>query len=180
MKKLGILTSLLLLVALMGGTASAAPGGKSQGKGAAQAQGQNAKPFRTMVTHLTGAQEVPPHETDARGTAVFHLNRGGTSISYHLVAMNIEDVVAGHIHTGTVGINGPVVVTLVTPQNCRTVENGIVCKGTFDASALSGPLAGHPLSDLLTIMREGRAYVNVHTTAFPAGLIRGQLGRHGR
>jgi hypothetical protein len=38
-----------------------------------------------------------------------------------------------------------------------------------------GPLAGKTIADLLTAIREDRAYVNVHTQQFPAGDIRGRL-----
>ena len=52
----------------------------------------------------------------------------------------------------------------------------------------SGPLAGHPLSDLVQAMRTGNAYVNLHTSDgvdppntgagdFPGGEIRCQIAR---
>jgi CHRD domain len=40
---------------------------------------------------------------------------------------------------------------------------------------LEGPLAGKQLSDLITMINNGDAYVNVHTEANPKGEIRGQL-----
>ncbi|MGH2603614.1 MAG: CHRD domain-containing protein [Dehalococcoidia bacterium] len=38
-----------------------------------------------------------------------------------------------------------------------------------------GSLAGQPLSALIAQIQSGNAYVNVHTTQFPGGEIRGQL-----
>jgi hypothetical protein len=38
-----------------------------------------------------------------------------------------------------------------------------------------GPLAGQSLDALLAAMRDGDTYVNVHTTQFPGGEIRGQI-----
>jgi hypothetical protein len=63
----------------------------------------------------------------------------------------------------------------------------VLAEGTFTAANLVGPLAGHPLSDLLAAIQSGNAYVNVHTNDgqgaantgpgdFPGGEIRGQLG----
>lgn len=131
---------------------------------------------RNFVTPLSGSEEVPPHDIQSRGVAIFHVSDDGTRVDYRLNASNIENVVAGHIHSGTLGTNGPVVVTLVTPA-CTTLNNGIRCEGTFTAANLVGPLAGHPLSDLLALLEEERAYVNVHTTVFPGGAIRGQINR---
>ena len=53
--------------------------------------------------------------------------------------------------------------------------NGIFASGTITAANLVGQLAGQPLSVLLSSMQNGQAYVNVHTTDFPAGEIRGQF-----
>ncbi|MBM4025735.1 MAG: CHRD domain-containing protein, partial [Planctomycetes bacterium] len=52
---------------------------------------------------------------------------------------------------------------------------GVLSEGVFTAAHLVGPLAGKTLADLLTAIREDRAYVNVHTLQFPAGEIRGGL-----
>jgi hypothetical protein len=49
----------------------------------------------------------------------------------------------------------------------------VLAEGTFTASNVSGIGFG----DLLTAIRNGTAYVNVHTTQFPGGEIRGQLSR---
>jgi hypothetical protein len=48
-------------------------------------------------------------------------------------------------------------------------------QGTITTSNLRGPLAGHPLSDLIDIMDNGTAYANVHTKDFPLGEIRGNI-----
>jgi hypothetical protein len=58
-------------------------------------------------------------------------------------------------------------------------QNGLLSQGTITASNLTGPLAGHPLSDLIDIMDNGTAYVNAHTKNFPLGEIRGQVGSAG-
>jgi hypothetical protein len=101
-------------------------------------------------------------------------------MDYKVIADDIISVTAGHIHTGTFGVAGPVVVTLVSQSACTFGATQVKCEGTFTAANFQGQLAGHPMSDLVAMMREGRAYANVHTSAHPAGEIRGQLGRgHG-
>jgi hypothetical protein len=62
----------------------------------------------------------------------------------------------------------------------------VLAEGTITAANLIGPLAGHPLSDLIADMESGGAYVNIHTNDgvaptntgpgdFPGGEIRGQI-----
>jgi hypothetical protein len=73
---------------------------------------------------------------------------------------------------------------VVPPANLGEYE-GRIAAGTITAADFRGPLAGAPLSALLSAMRDGDTYVNVHTNAgpgelagpghFPAGEIRGQI-----
>jgi hypothetical protein len=125
-------------------------------------------------THLSGDEEVPARDVQSQGQAIFHISEDALSVDYKLNVSNIENVIAGHIHLAPFGVNGPVVVNLVTPS-CTRLENGVRCEGTFTAANLVGPLAGHPLSDLLDAVEDGNTYVNVHTTVFPGGQIRGQI-----
>jgi hypothetical protein len=142
---------------------------------------------RNFVAHLSGDEEVPPVATLAQGQAIFHLSDDETELEYRLIVANIENVVASHIHLGPVGVNAPVVAFLygtAAPGGGRT--DGVLATGTITAANLVGPLAGHPLNDLITAMRAGNTYVNVHTNDgvaptntgpgdFPGGEIRGQI-----
>jgi hypothetical protein len=53
--------------------------------------------------------------------------------------------------------------------------HGPLAQGNFTAADLKGPLAGKQLFDLVNMIKNGDAYVNVHTTQNPEGEIRGQL-----
>jgi hypothetical protein len=70
--------------------------------------------------------------------------------------------IAAHIHSGESGINGLIVVPLVPPFHPNP--------GTSSACVSA-------LAATITAIRADPAkfYVNVHTTAFPAGAIREQL-----
>jgi hypothetical protein len=46
-------------------------------------------------------------------------------------------------------------------------------EGNITADNLEGPLAGKQLSDLLSSMQSMGLFVNVHTTQYPDGEIRG-------
>ncbi len=142
---------------------------------------------RNFVAHLSGDEEVPAVATLAQGQAIFHLSKDGNELEYRLIVANIENVVASHIHVGATGVNGPVVAFLfgsVPPGGGRS--DGVIATGTITAANLVGPLAGHPLSDLIAAMESGNAYANVHTNDgvappntgpgdFPGGEIRGQI-----
>jgi hypothetical protein len=109
---------------------------------------------------LTGAAEVPgPGDSDGAGTASLQLNPGQEEICYQLAVSNIAPATAAHIHRGTAGVAGPVVVPLSPPTSgsssaCASVNRDLVL-------------------DILT--NPENYYVNVHNAGFPAGAVRGQL-----
>ena len=130
------------------------------------------------VATLSGDKEVPPVTTQATGTAGFsqpHLN----NMTYGIKVSNIGNVTMAHIHQGKEGQNGPVIVTLFKADNATgtgPVEGQLV-GGTISNDKLEGPLAGKSVEvDLVKVIEDGEAYVNVHTTENPDGAIRGQIG----
>lgn len=126
---------------------------------------------RLFGLRLNGESEVPPVTTNATGTGAFTLNRSETRLSYALNARNLEDITAVHIHCGSVDTNGPVGVTLLSgePITRRLLLGNIT---TPDADNSCG---WTDLDSVVTAIRSGDAYVNVHTVAHPSGEIRGQL-----
>jgi hypothetical protein len=137
---------------------------------------ENAK--SVFTARLSGDEEVadPPVETSARGTAIFKLSKDGESLSYRLTVSNIDQVTMAHIHKAPVGVNGPAVAWLLDVRDEPTGQvNGVLASGTITADDLVEPLAGQPLSDLISDLRQGNLYVNVHTLDYPAGEIRGQI-----
>ena len=144
----------------------------------------------TYVAVLSGAAERPnPVDTPARGVAIFQLNADGTELSYRLIASNIENVVASHIHIGGVEAAGPVTAFLFSGPASGRID-GVLATGTITTADLIGPLAGQTLADLIDEIEAGNAYVNVHTNDgvappntgpgdFPGGEIRGQISLRG-
>jgi CHRD domain-containing protein len=132
----------------------------------------------TWSDHLSGGQEVPANASQGQGQATFRLSDDGTSLDYKLIASNVDNVIVSHIHLGAEGVNGPVVVFLYGPVAAAAGrQTGVLATGTITAANLVGPLAGHPLSDLVAAMRTGGAYVNLHTNdgVAPAGTGPGDL-----
>ncbi len=129
---------------------------------------------RVLTAELSGENEVPAVESDGRGLAKFNLSRDG--IRYKLAVQNIDQVTQAHIHLGPAGENGPVVAFLFGFVEGGVTADGVLARGTITQDDLVGPLAGMSLSALVDAMRNGGAYVNVHTVDHPAGEIRGQVG----
>lgn len=126
---------------------------------------------------LTGSQEVPPVATSAGAVAQFVLNTDGT-LSYALRATGpIQSATQAHIHLGVHGQNGPVAAFLFNPPTGQNFQPGdLIASGTLnDAAAVARPGFTPTVSNLVARLRQGRAYVNLHTTAHPGGEIRGQL-----
>jgi len=111
---------------------------------------------KAMVT-LSGNNEVPPVTTPAAGDAWFTVDPDWT-VKGKVTTTGIA-ATAAHIHEARQGANGPVIIPLV-----RTGDN-----------EWSVPPATRLTEGQLKTYREGGMYVNVHSSAYPSGEIRGQL-----
>jgi hypothetical protein len=112
---------------------------------------------------LTGDAHVPePIKTPATGEFKLTVSADSRSVSYVLSVADLKNPAAGDLHLGPAGANGPLVVKLFAAPK-KGPFTGVLAQGKFDASDLTGPLTGAPLSDLLEQIRDGNAYVNVHT-----------------
>ncbi|HSJ07174.1 MAG TPA: CHRD domain-containing protein [Longimicrobiales bacterium] len=134
---------------------------------------------RNFRSHARGSEEVPANDSRAVGQAVFQFSRDGTELKYRLIVANIQNVTQAHIHLAPAGQNGPVVLWLYPSAPPAMLipgrSQGVLGEGTVTAANLVGQLAGQPLSALRDRILAGNAYVNVHTSQFPPGEIRGQI-----
>jgi CHRD domain len=130
-----------------------------------------------FTAKLTGKEEVPPKDTKASGTSEFNLSSDGNKMTYVVNVKDIDKVTQAHIHSGKKGENGPVVVWLFNTTKPTGPMSGMLSQGNFTSTDLVGPLKGKQMSDLVKLINDGQAYVNVHTEANPMGEIRGQLSK---
>ena len=132
-------------------------------------------------THLTGDAERPtPNDSKAQGQAIFQISDDGSEIAFKLMVANIENVTQAHIHCCADAENTAGIVVWLYPsappaQLIPGRSQGVLAEGVIVQSSLVGSLAGQSLSVLLDRIASGLAYVNVHTSQFPPGEIRGQL-----
>jgi CHRD domain len=119
---------------------------------------------RPLSAALTGAAEIPgPGDSDGKGTATIRLNSGQGKVCFVLTATNITlPATLAHIHIGAAGSAGDPVVTLLPP----------------DATGISGGCVSASSATIKAILKTPSGYyVNIHTSDFGAGAIRGQLAR---
>jgi hypothetical protein len=118
-------------------------------------------PATGFVATLSGSEEVPPVQTTATGSATFTV--GTDQITYTVNVANIQNAVVSHIHIAPVGENGPVRLNLCgtgDPLPACTSGTGVLVSGT------NGTTVGDPaitFDSLVSAMRAGNTYVNVHT-----------------
>jgi hypothetical protein len=141
---------------------------------------------KNFVAPLSGAEEVPPRVTPATGQADFVVRTNLSAFRFQLTVNNIMNVVAAHIHCGPPGVNGPIGVTLYMAAPGGGPISGVIAQGTITAPDTGNACGWMTVADVVTAMRTGNAYVNVHTNDgvpptntgpgdFPGGEIRGQI-----
>jgi hypothetical protein len=132
---------------------------------------------QTFSASLSGNDEVPPTESNSTGTAKFQVDENSSQVSYWVNVTGIKKINQAHIHNGTEGQNGDIVVTLTKTKSAKGNDSppNIGFSGNITKDDLQGPLKDKELTDLVSLMSDGNAYVNVHTDKYPDGAIRGQI-----
>jgi glucose/arabinose dehydrogenase len=129
-----------------------------------------------FATILSGAEENPAVASSARAVARLTLNSNGT-VNFQLWATTaIHQATASHIHLGAFTQNGPVVAFFFASAAQDFKAGDLIAQGTLtDGSVIGKPGFTPSIASLVERIRQGRAYVNIHTLAHPGGEIRGQL-----
>lgn len=120
------------------------------------------RPFRTDLTQEVTSTPAWAGDPDGTGTALITINLGQGEVCWSTSVTDVTlPATASHIHSAAPGIRGPIVVGLTAPD---ASGNAVGC-----ASGVSRQL----LKDIQ--LHPEAYYVNVHTSDFPAGAVRGQL-----
>jgi len=117
---------------------------------------------RPLTASLSGANEDGVGDPDGSGTARVIVNPGKNLVCWDITVTGIDEpLTGGHIHEAAAGSNGGIVVgffgSTETLEGCTT------------------PMAGTTAREIL---KDPAGYhVNIHSTTFPGGAIRGQLSK---
>ncbi len=116
----------------------------------------------TATARLVGTEEVPdPGDPDGTGTATVTFKPASGEICWDVKVSSLTlPSVGTHIHEGAKDTAGPVVVPFTPPD-----ANGVASGCTKPDAALMTRIMQTPEN----------FYVNVHTSDFPAGAVRGQI-----
>jgi hypothetical protein len=106
----------------------------------------------------------PQSSGDAASSGVFLVELTGNTVTYAIFYFGSQSPTAAHIHQGSAGQTGSIVVDLA--PSFVALGGGFVATGTVSATL-----------DVASAIRANPAgyYVNVHTSAFPGGAARAQL-----
>ena len=153
--------------------------------------------FHDIKETLTGYEEVIPNvggavSTTGQGEFVARINPRETEIEYTLSYDGLEGVVTqSHIHFGQRSTTGSIVVWLcgsatnpgpvgtpLCPAPGDSVS-GVLTAGSVGAGATGQGIEAGAFSELVDAIRAGATYVNVHSSKWPAGEVRSQIGHDG-
>ncbi len=153
----------------------------------AASSGAMARDGDAIEAKLKSFSEVPAVSSKASGKFKATFDAQSGALTYELSYSGLEgDARMAHIHLGQRGVNGGIMVwlcqTTTNPdpnnQSPTCPQSGTVT-GVIQAANVIGPaaqgVAALEFSELIAAIRAGVAYVNVHSSKFPAGEIRGQL-----
>ena len=118
-----------------------------------------------LSTSLSGDEEAPgPGDKNGKGWVTLTVEPDGTICYVGKVQAIGREITGAHIHIGALGVAGGVVVDLDPFGADLTGNKATHCVMTTPQIAAA------------IIANPSAYYVNVHTTAYPGGAIRGQLG----
>jgi hypothetical protein len=183
---------------MLPGTTTLAHGGGHEGRGAPPERGQERadhrahRPGERFYLELSGSQVNGGGDPDGRGSAILHLDPEKEVVCLETRWMDIDgDVTDLHIHHAPPGQDGPHHIDVLKDERLagRWNEVGLCVrvKGEHQGHGEShvhaqdhggGPHGGAEPADRIQqiVDRPGDFYLAIHSTAYPVGAIRGQIG----
>lgn len=134
-----------------------------------------------FTAKLVGDNEVPPINTKATATLQLTL---GSPITFTVTYANLSTpLLFSHFHFAPVKVAGGIMIFLCGGGGQATCPQAL--SGTFSGTITNlnvvGPtaqgIAAGDLTSALEAVGEGNSYINMHTTMFPGGELRGQIKR---
>lgn len=129
----------------------------------------------TYAAELRGQNEVPPNSSSAFGSAFVTFDFANNAIAWDVNSSGIVSATLSHIHRGSTTVSGPVIINFATAA--AQIPNGH-SKGSDTLTGARVTSNFQPATDVPALSSAATAfgyYVNLHSTAFGGGEIRGPL-----
>jgi CHRD domain len=128
---------------------------------------------------LSGFQETPALMSNGSGSFRAQIDRNPQTIAYELEWTGVT-ATAAHLHFAQRDVAGNIVVHLCGTGGKPACPAGGKLSGTITSGDVTAAQGLDTFAELLTAIRAGRIYVNVHSATFPGGEIRAQLNNANR
>lgn len=130
----------------------------------------------TFTATLNGASEVANPPVVSTGAATAVITYVGGQLLFRVDVNGTSSVTRAHIHgPAAVGVNAGIRVNFYEPPAGTTPLN---FTGTATlANGIGSVPIGMTMDSLLVLLRTGNAYVNIHTSTYPSGELRGQISK---
>ena len=129
----------------------------------------------TFNANFSGSQQATANPSFGTGAATLVADTVGQTLKVSESFTNLSaGSVAGHLHVGKFGMSGPVIIPFT---NFPVGVTSGSYTGTFTAANLINQTTSGvaTFAELLTALTSNNAYLNIHSSLYPAGEIRGQV-----
>jgi hypothetical protein len=128
--------------------------------------------------------------TTASGFCTLLVNPTLSRIAVNIFVNELSNITSAHLHlrptTSTASAisqnaglrTGTIVLPLLElpiPMATQTPFSGYLMNQEFNPASFTGILQGKSLSEFVSLVRQGRIYLTIHTTSFPSGQLFGYL-----
>jgi hypothetical protein len=128
---------------------------------------------------LAGSSVVPATTSTSSGTIT--LEARDSTLSFTLSVANMGGITQAHLHNAAAGANGATLVWLLPVNGNAAQAPSVVLDGVISLGDISPAwVRGTPrlaMDSVKALMRAGRVYVDVHSSTFTNGELRGQIAR---
>jgi hypothetical protein len=143
----------------------------------------------TFLAHLTGPNESPPNGSPGVGDAIVDIDAVAHTMRVRVIFSGlVAGTTASHIHaptpdplSGTAGVATTIPTfpgfPLMVTSGSYDMTFNMTLASSYNPAFItaSGGTTALAEARLFQAINEGRSYLNIHTTAFPNGEIRGFL-----
>jgi CHRD domain len=129
---------------------------------------------------LAGTSVVPATTSTNTGSIAFE-TVGDSMVNFSLSVANMSGITQAHLHNAAAGANGAILAWLLPVNGNAAQQPSVALDGVISLGDIAPAwIRGTPrlaMDSVKALMRAGRVYVDVHSSTFTNGELRGQVAR---